>query len=80
MTRVVQSVDAYTPRLTRLTLTWVLTALVLFPILAVLGFLMRILQAGFMASVPPHLHRALPRVLRYEPSSDGTQSDSAVER
>jgi cytochrome c oxidase subunit 1 len=45
--------DSYTPKLIRLTLTWVLTALVLFPILAVLGLLMRISQAGFLASVPP---------------------------
>jgi cytochrome c oxidase subunit I len=47
------AVDTYTPRLVRLTFTWVLTALVLFPVLAVLGFLMRVLQAGFLASVPP---------------------------
>ncbi len=46
-------VDPYTPRLIKVTLTWVLTALVLFPVLAVLGFLMRALQAGFMASMPP---------------------------
>jgi cytochrome c oxidase subunit I len=52
MTQVAAS-DPYMPRLTRLTLTWVLTALVLFPILAVLGFLMRILQAGFFSAVPP---------------------------
>jgi cytochrome c oxidase subunit I len=45
--------DVYVARLTRLTLTWVLVALVLFPILAVLGFLMRLLQAGFLASMPP---------------------------
>jgi cytochrome c oxidase subunit 1 len=45
--------DTYGPRLTRLTLTWVLVALVLFPILAVLGFLMRVLQAGFFAALPP---------------------------
>jgi len=45
--------DSYTPSLIRLTLTWVLTALVLFPILAVLGLLMRISQAGFLESVPP---------------------------
>jgi cytochrome c oxidase subunit I len=45
--------DVYVARLTRLTLTWVLVALVLFPILAVLGFLMRVLQAGFLASMPP---------------------------
>src|SRR6058998_1981211 len=43
----------YTPRLVRLTLIWVLTALVLFPILAVLGLLMRVLQAGFLPSTPP---------------------------
>ena len=30
-----------------------LTALVLFPVLAVLGFLMRVLQAGYLAAVPP---------------------------
>jgi cytochrome c oxidase subunit 1 len=46
-------VDRYTPRLVRVTLTWVLTALVLFPVLAILGFLMRTLQAGYMATVPP---------------------------
>ncbi len=46
-------VDPYTPRLIKVTLTWVLTALVLFPVLAVLGFLMRALQAGFMASMSP---------------------------
>jgi cytochrome c oxidase subunit 1 len=45
--------DVYVARLTRLTLTWVLVSLVLFPILAVLGFLMRVLQAGFLASLPP---------------------------
>jgi cytochrome c oxidase subunit 1 len=45
--------DPYSARLTRLTLTWVLVALVLFPILAVLGFLMRVLQGGFFASVSP---------------------------
>ena len=45
--------EAYSARLTRVTLTWVLTALVLFPILAVLGFLMRVLQAGFLAWVSP---------------------------
>jgi len=53
MSQAIGDVDRYTPRLTRVTLTWVLTALVLFPVLAVLGFLMRVLQAGFMASLPP---------------------------
>src|SRR5262245_37404241 len=52
MTDVVEA-DLYTPRLARVTIVWVLTALVLFPVLALLGFLMRALQAGFMASVPP---------------------------
>jgi cytochrome c oxidase subunit I len=52
MTEVVD-VDRYTTRLIRVTLVWVLTALVLFPVLAVLGFLMRALQAGFMPTVPP---------------------------
>src|SRR5215831_11717085 len=45
--------DPYVPRLTRVTLTWVLTAFVLFPILAVLGLLMRVLQAGFFSALPP---------------------------
>lgn len=45
--------DAFGARLTRLTLTWVAVALVLFPILAVLGLLMRVLQAGFFAALPP---------------------------
>jgi cytochrome c oxidase subunit I len=53
MPQVLADREAYTAQLTRVTLTWVLTALVLFPILAVLGFLMRVLQAGFLASVPP---------------------------
>ena len=45
--------EVYTQRLTRITLIWVLTALVLFPVLAILGLFMRGMQAGFMASVPP---------------------------
>jgi len=49
----VLAVDQYTPRLVRVTITWVLTALVLFPVLAILGLLMRTLQAGYMAAVPP---------------------------
>jgi cytochrome c oxidase subunit 1 len=53
MTNVVDHVDLYTERLTRVTLTWVLVALVLFPVLAVLGFLMRVLQAGFLPTLPP---------------------------
>jgi cytochrome c oxidase subunit I len=53
MAPVVAEPASYSAGLTRLTLTWVLVALVLFPILAVLGFLMRVLQAGFFASLPP---------------------------
>ena len=45
--------DEYTARLTRLTLVWVVTALVLFPVLAVLGLLMRTMQGGFFQAVPP---------------------------
>jgi cytochrome c oxidase subunit 1 len=45
--------DSYRDLLTRQTLVWVLVALVLFPILAVLGLLMRTLQAGFFAALPP---------------------------
>jgi cytochrome c oxidase subunit 1 len=43
----------YESRLTRLTLIWVLVAFVLFPVLAVLGLLMRVIQAGFFAALPP---------------------------
>ena len=46
--------DPYTVRLTRLTLVWVLTALVLFPILAVLGLLMRTCRAGISRRCPPN--------------------------
>jgi cytochrome c oxidase subunit 1 len=53
MTQAVTNDAGYSARLTRLTITWVLVALVLFPILAVLGFLMRVLQAGFFAATPP---------------------------
>jgi cytochrome c oxidase subunit 1 len=58
MTEVVE-VDRYMPRLVRVTIIWVLTALVLFPVLALLGFLMRVLQAGYMASVPPEWFYAI---------------------
>lgn len=53
MTQVAVDAEIYTARLKRVTLTWVLVALILFPVLAVLGFLMRVLQAGFLATVPP---------------------------
>src|SRR5215510_9017803 len=53
MTDVAVVTDTQSARLTRVTLTWVLVALVLFPILAVLGFVMRVMQAGFFAAVPP---------------------------
>jgi cytochrome c oxidase subunit 1 len=51
--------DVYTARLTRVTLTWVLVALVLFPVLAVLGFLLRVLQGGYFAAVPPEYFYAV---------------------
>ena len=53
MTQVAVDAEIYTARLKRVTLTWVLVALILFPVLAVLGFLMRVLQAGYLATVPP---------------------------
>ncbi|MGE3707107.1 MAG: cbb3-type cytochrome c oxidase subunit I, partial [Vicinamibacterales bacterium] len=43
----------YRARLTRQTLVWVLTALLLFPVLAVLGLLMRTVQGGFFPTLPP---------------------------
>lgn len=45
--------SAYTAQLTRQTLVWVLTALVLFPILALLGMLLRTLQGGYFPTLPP---------------------------
>jgi cytochrome c oxidase subunit 1 len=39
--------------LTRLTLAWVLTALVLFPVLAVLGAVLRLTQANLLPDLPP---------------------------
>ena len=53
MAQVAADVDAYPVRLKRLTLTWVLVALVLFPVLAVLGFVMRVVQAGYFPALPP---------------------------
>jgi cytochrome c oxidase subunit I len=53
MTQVVADADTYPARLGRLTLTWVLVALVLFPVLAVLGFVMRVVQAGYFPALPP---------------------------
>lgn len=43
----------YTRRLTRQTIVWVLTGLTLFPILALLGLVMRTLQAGYLPALPP---------------------------
>jgi cytochrome c oxidase subunit 1 len=53
MAQVIADVDLYPARLGRLTLTWVLVALVLFPVLAVLGLVMRVVQAGYFAALPP---------------------------
>ena len=41
-------VDTYPVRLKRVTLTWVLVALVLFPVLAVLGFVMRVVAGRLL--------------------------------
>jgi cytochrome c oxidase subunit 1 len=51
--------DLYRARLTRVTLVWVLTALVLFPVLAILGLLMRTQQGGYFQSVPPEYFYAI---------------------
>jgi cytochrome c oxidase subunit 1 len=53
MTVVVEPVDRYVRSLTSVTLLWVVVAFVLFPILALLGFVLRTLQAGYFASTPP---------------------------
>jgi cytochrome c oxidase subunit I len=45
--------DRYQQALTRLTVVWVLVAFVLFPVLAILGLAMRVMQSGFLPTVPP---------------------------
>jgi len=50
---VAAAADPYPARLGRVTLTWVLVALVLFPVLAVLGLVMRVVQAGYFPGLPP---------------------------
>jgi cytochrome c oxidase subunit 1 len=51
--------DPYSARLKRVTLVWVLTALVLFPVLAILGLLMRTQQSGYFQAVPPEYFYAV---------------------
>lgn len=51
--------DLYRARLVRVTLVWVLTALVLFPVLAILGLLMRTQQGGYFQAVPPEYFYAI---------------------
>jgi cytochrome c oxidase subunit 1 len=51
--------DLYRTRLIRVTLVWVLTALVLFPVLAILGLLMRTQQGGYLQAVPPEYFYAI---------------------
>jgi cytochrome c oxidase subunit 1 len=51
--------DVYRTRLVRVTLVWVLTALVLFPVLAILGVLMRTQQSGYLEAMPPELFYAI---------------------
>jgi cytochrome c oxidase subunit 1 len=54
MSTAVEIVDPRESRdLARLTLVWVLTALVLFPVLAVLGAVMRVAQANLLPDLPP---------------------------
>ena len=49
----VAAADTYPAQMTRVTLAWVAVGLVLFPILAILGLVMRTLQAGYFAATPP---------------------------
>lgn len=51
--------DVYRARLVRVTLVWVLTALVLFPVLAILGVLMRTQQSGYLQAMPPEFFYAI---------------------
>ena len=85
MAQAVSHDDRYTARLTRLTLTWVLVALVLFPVLAVLGFLMRLLQAGFFAATAARMvlrgdDAARPRAWWASGSSPGWRASACFSR
>lgn len=51
--------DVYRANLVRVTLIWVLTALVLFPVLAILGLLMRTEQGGYLESMSPEFFYAI---------------------
>jgi cytochrome c oxidase subunit 1 len=51
--------DPYPARLTRVTLWWVVVGLVLFPVLALLGGVLRVLQAGYLATTPPEWFYAI---------------------
>ena len=55
----VPEAELYRARLTRVTLVWVLTALVLFPALAILGLLMRTQQGGYLQAMPPEVFYAI---------------------
>jgi cytochrome c oxidase subunit 1 len=55
----VPAADVYRTRLVRVTLVWVLTALVLFPVLAILGLLMRTQQGGYLQALPPEFFYAI---------------------
>src|SRR4030095_11681647 len=59
LTVAIREADVYTARLTRVTLVWVLTALVLFPVLAILGLLMRTQQGGYLQAIPPEVFYAI---------------------
>ena len=58
-TTAVPGADVYGAKLVRVTLVWVLTALVLFPVLAILGFLMRTEQGGFLQAMSPEFFYAI---------------------
>ena len=45
--------DSYTAGITRVTWAWIVLGLVLFPILSILGLVLRVLQAGYFAATPP---------------------------
>ena len=68
MTTTVATTDGADSRaLTRLTLVWVLTALVLFPVLALLGAVLRVAQADLLPGLLPDLAPegdTLPQILQ----------------
>ncbi len=59
LTTTIAAPDVYRAKLVRVTLIWVLTALVLFPVLAIFGLLMRTEQGGYLQAMSPEFFYAI---------------------